>query len=155
MYCKKNGRVIRSKNLAIMGFWMVGEASVRSFRMKPEDFELVTTAAARLDVYPSTFIREAALMRARIAGGTGGQTEVSEKTQAIMTAEQERLAKGLLVNLRGSRGLLNQIARVLNIYAKSGKGDLPSSDECLAAIASVDAATREIEKKVSEWGGDV
>lgn len=138
-----------------MGFLMVGEVSVvRSYRMKPEDYALVEEAAAKLDVYPSTFVRQAALMRARTAGGTD-PSEGSEKQTALMTAEQERLVRGLLVNLRGSRGLLNQIAKALNIYLKSGRGDLPTDKECLAAITSVDTATQEITQKVAEWGGEV
>ena len=133
---------------------MVGEASVRSYRIKPEDYALVEEAAAKLDVFPSTFVRQAAVMRARTAH-SADPAEGSQTQAALMTAEQERLVRGLLVNLRGSRGLLNQIAKALNIYLKSGRGDLPTDKECLAAIASVDTATREITKKVAEWGGEV
>lgn len=154
MYCKKNDRVIRSKNLAIMGFLMVGEASVRSFRINPDDYALVEEAAAKLEVFPSTFVRQAALMRARAARGAN-PAEGADKQAALMTAEQERLVLGLLTNLRGSRGLLNQIAKGLNIYVKSGKGTLPAMEECRAAIQSIDSATKEIRNQVSEWGGEV
>lgn len=128
---------------------MAGKAEVRSYRMTDEDFEQVKAAGALQGKSPSLFVRESALMRARRAETDGSD----EKVAPLMTAEQELLARGLMTNLRGVRGLLNQIAKKLNIYAASGAGSPPAYEDCEAAINATNETVRELKDAVAAWGG--
>ena len=70
----------------------------------------------------------------------------------ILTADQEQMIRGLVVNIRGTRGLLNQVAKQLNIYAISGSGSPPSFQECQAAIGNADEVYNSIKAVVADWG---
>ncbi len=129
---------------------MSGETTVRSYRMSEADFARVKSAAEQQGKRPSAFVREAALVRSRLSEPTR-----TEPTLALLSLDQEQMIRGLVINLRGVRGLLNQIAKKLNVYDATQSGEPPLLEDCESAIGTADKTVKDIQKTVSAWGVNI
>jgi hypothetical protein len=102
-------------------------------------------------VKTARFVRDAALMRARASTGQDAEMELVP----VISVEQESVLRGLLINLRGVRGLLNQIAKNANIVAKGGEGEAPLVDACQSAVENSNQVFDQVKNALASAGAQV
>ena len=119
--------------------------------MDEAEYAAVKTAAERVGLKPARFVRDAALMRARASTGQDAEMELVP----VISVEQENVLRGLLINLRGVRGLLNQIAKNANIVAKGGEGEAPLVDACQSAVENSNQVFDQVKNALASAGAQV
>ncbi|RCK43246.1 hypothetical protein [Thalassospira profundimaris] len=120
--------------------------------MDDAEYSAVVAAAEKVGLKPARFVKDAALMRAR---ASTDPKKAQREVVPVLTVEQESVLRGLLVNIRGIRGLLNQIAKNANIVAKGGESEVPLVDACVSAVDNSNQVFDQVRNALASAGAQI